>query len=255
MKTIVVGDLHLQGTHILPLIDKVIAQHKIERVVLLGDYFDQWGQNFNSNLYEREVAYLKSWVLKHREQGLAVILLIGNHDAPYLLGLLRHYSISDASIVNLIKETLLELGVQLCIEVEDYLISHAGFAGKQLPEKWYFEPMTLEKFEALNKLENTVGYVRGGRDSVGSLLWADYKYELTTGFNEKYAKQIVGHTPVSKGMASGQLWGMDTFSLYQDYRPIGNGDVLLIENGTASIIATDFVDEHEALRQADKLFK
>lgn len=255
MKTIVIGDLHLQGSVILPLIDKVIDEYKIERVVLLGDYFDQWGQNFNSNLYEREVKYLKTWVLNHREQGLLVIPLIGNHDAPYLLGLLKHYSISDTYIVQLIKETLLELGVQVCTEVVDYLISHAGFAGEQAPEAWYDAPITLENFEALNGLENTVGYVRGGMDREGSPLWADYKYELTLNPNGYYPKQIVGHTPVAKGSQLGQLWGMDTFSLYQDYSPIGNGDILLIENGAASIIATDFVEVHEKLRQANQLFK
>ncbi len=51
MKTLFVGDLHLQQALILPKVAKVVAQEKIERVIFTGDYVDAYGQKNNSKLF------------------------------------------------------------------------------------------------------------------------------------------------------------------------------------------------------------
>ena len=51
MKTLFVGDLHLQQALILPKVAKVVAQEKIERVIFTGDYVDAYGQKNNSTLF------------------------------------------------------------------------------------------------------------------------------------------------------------------------------------------------------------
>jgi len=51
MKTLLVGDLHLQAWHILPFVRKMIAETKAQRIVFMGDYVDQWGLNEESEIF------------------------------------------------------------------------------------------------------------------------------------------------------------------------------------------------------------
>jgi DNA repair exonuclease SbcCD nuclease subunit len=241
MRTLVVGDLHLLETVVLPIVEEKAVEHGVNRIVLVGDYFDQWRENMNSKLYQRELNYLVAWTIALRDRGIEVICLLGNHDVPYLTGNLKYYSIQDEAIGHEIREKLLTLGVQVAFETDDYLISHAGFAGKASPEEWYFHNISLEHMDELDKLENTVGDVRGGSSELGSVLWADYVYELAPFYNQNYPKQIVGHTPVRQVMKNeedGTIFGIDTFSLYQNHEPIGNGDLLLIEDGQVRALST-----------------
>lgn len=243
MRTLVVGDLHLLGSIILPLVEEKAKQEKVERIVLLGDYFDQWGQTANVNLYKEELNFLKVWVQAQRSKKIEVICLLGNHDVPYLTGNLSYYSMQDAAMIQEIKATLLLLGVQIAAKVDEFLISHAGFLADEKPKEWYFTAVDSSHLAELNQLEKMVGKARGGSNEIGSVFWADYHFELALFYNRNYPKQIVGHTPVTKitrNKAAGYLFGVDTFSLTSDYYPIGNGALLLLEDGQVKGIATKF---------------
>ena len=50
MKTLLVGDLHLKSQLILPIVDNVIKDNNVKRVIFLGDYVDFPGQTNNINL-------------------------------------------------------------------------------------------------------------------------------------------------------------------------------------------------------------
>lgn len=225
MRTLVVGDLHLLGSIILPLVEEKAKQEKVERIVLLGDYFDQWGQTANVNLYKEELNFLKVWVQAQRSKKIEVICLLGNHDVPYLTGNLSYYS------------------MQIAAKVDEFLISHSGFLADEKPKEWYFTAVDSSHLAELNQLEKMVGKARGGSNEIGSVFWADYHFELALFYNRNYPKQIVGHTPVTKitrNKAAGYLFGVDTFSLTSDYYPIGNGALLLLEDGQVKGIATKF---------------
>jgi predicted phosphodiesterase len=253
MRTLVVGDLHLMESLVLPIVEAKALEYKVNQIVLVGDYFDQWNKDTNSNLYYRELNFLVEWTTSLRSRGVDVICLLGNHDIPYLTGDLRHYSIHDIAVVQEIKNKLIELGVQLAFEVDGYIISHGGFAGVETPKAWYFSNISYMHISELYRLENIVGKARGGFSPFGSLVWADYVHELASSYNKDYPKQIVGHTPLKHVTNNindnGTIYDVDTFSLYQNYNPIGNGDLLLLEDGEVKVIPTTI---SEAIRKANE---
>jgi hypothetical protein len=252
MKTLIVGDLHLLETIALPIVEKKAQEHEVRRIILVGDYFDQWGETANVNLYYQQLSFLKDWCAHIQKERIEVTCLLGNHDIPYLTGRLKHYSIKDTATVQEIKHGLLGLGARIAAEEDGYLISHAGFAGQFAPEDWYFEPIETGKFEELDKLDQTVGYERGGNSELGSVFWADYRYELANYYNPAYPKQIAGHTPVegiTRNKPDGSVIAVDTFSLYQNHQPIGDGSLLLIDDGAVRVVRTEIsevISEREA---------
>lgn len=181
-----------------------------------------------------------------------MVCLLGNHDVPYLTGSLSHYSSADPVVGRKISAGLFQLGCQLALKSDGYLLSHAGFVDTEAPEPWYFAPLSREHLSDLNRLEHNVGFSRGGLARWGSLLWADFDTELSGYFNPDYPRQIVGHTPVpqlTRECAGGTIIDVDTFSLFSNHRPIGNGDLLLLVEGRVQTISTDFI-QALAIKQA-----
>lgn len=64
MKTLFIGDTHLKSALILPLIDELLVDHKIKRIIFMGDYTDFRGQEENPKLYAKDLMYLKNGLTK-----------------------------------------------------------------------------------------------------------------------------------------------------------------------------------------------
>ena len=138
--------------------------------------------------------------------------------------------------------------MQIAYQLDDYLVSHAGYNFLFDTEPWHFEPIQVEKYEKeLEILAYAVGPMRGGGDLAGSPLWADFR-EIEIAANIKYPKQIVGHTPKSSIDISKNIIGLDTFSLSMNaqntYEYIGNGDLLFYELGTLQVIPTNWISSN-----------
>ena len=142
MKTLLIGDLHLKAQLILPLADNIIKKHSIKRIILLGDYVDLHGQNQNIQLYAKDLTYLFSWKKKHEQNGLEVINLLGNHDVYYLLGQPAPFSVKNLELFFAVQNLLESLSLQIAYQLDDYLISHAGYNFLFDPVPWHFEPIT-----------------------------------------------------------------------------------------------------------------
>lgn len=127
MKTLLIGDLHLKSQLILPIVDKIIQTHNIKRIIFLGDYVDLHGQTNNIQLYAKDLTFLYSWKIDKEQNGIDVINLIGNHDAYYLLGEQAPFSIQNLEVFFAVKELLQDLKLQIAYQLDDYLVSHAGF--------------------------------------------------------------------------------------------------------------------------------
>lgn len=240
--TLFVGDLHLQAKLILPLVEKVIEKHNVERVIFMGDYVDQWNQNDNSQLYIDELTLLNEFREKLIKEGkVEPVFLIGNHDMPYLINIPEYYSVYNRQTFSKVHDLLLRLQPQIAYEVdEDFVASHAGYDGEAIytiPE-WHFKPWLYGYIDESIKLQKQVGY-RGGLGTNGSVLWADFD-----NFDHLYIKyQVVGHTPkqtlVGKRgplMNPGNVICVDTFSLNQFYNPIGDGSMLLYKDNNFEVI-------------------
>lgn len=254
MKTLFVGDLHLKAHLILPLVDNIITEHNVKRVIFLGDYVDLHGQKQNVSLYAKDLTCLFSWKKKHEQNGLEVINLVGNHDIYYLLGQPAPFSVKNLELFFAVQNLLESLDLQIAYQLDDYLISHAGYNFLFDPEPWHFEPITEEHEEELETFAYAIGPMRGGRDLAGSPLWADFR-EIELAPNENYPNQIVGHTPQKSIDISKNVIGIDTFSLYldkqNDYQFIGNGDLLIYDQGHLEVISTGWTSV-ETLKQLPK---
>lgn len=249
MKTLLVGDIHLKARLILPILDSIIEDRKVERVIFLGDYVDLHGQSKNIKLYAEDLTFLYQWKNNNQEKGIEIINLVGNHDIYYLLGLPSPFSIQNLEVFFAVQKLLEDLDLQIAYQLDDYLVSHAGYNFLFDTESWHFEPIQVEKYEKeLEILAYAVGPMRGGGDLAGSPLWADFR-EIEIAANIKYPKQIVGHTPKSSIDISKNIIGIDTFSLsintQNTYEYIGNGDLLFYELGTLQVIPTDWISSNK----------
>lgn len=166
-----------------------------DRAILLGDYFDAWGEAPGD---EVKTARWLAKSLRKRER----IHLLGNHDLPYIFPNNPHLSCPGFSGVKLsavapfLKKAPLER-LRLAYSAHGWLFSHAG-VGAHL---WNGEPpeilanhvnSLLPKL-AEDKFEPWVacGIERGGSAQAGGVTWLDWRWEFSaiTGLN-----QIVGHT-------------------------------------------------------------
>lgn len=88
MRTIVVGDMHQKQRLILPIVDGATRLLGAKRVVLLGDYCDDWSPDRETTDARRLVEGLEhqaDWVDRTRGRGIQVDVLLGNHDMQYLI--------------------------------------------------------------------------------------------------------------------------------------------------------------------------
>ncbi|WEV60372.1 metallophosphoesterase [Streptococcaceae bacterium ESL0729] len=241
MKTLLVGDMHLKMTLILPLVEDKVKELDCQQVILLGDYMDERGQQDNSRLYAQELQYLLNWKHKMVTKGIKVISLIGNHDAPYLIEMPASYSCSNIDLFWAINESLLELGVQIAYKLDDFIVSHAGYALGYEPQDWHFKEFKNENINDLTNLAGQVGKLRGGQKNLGSPIWADF-LELSLFPNPDYLKQIVGHTPQEQISHRLPIINIDTFSLSSSKEFLGNGDLLLYNSSKKelAVVPTDW---------------
>ena len=191
MRTLIIPDLHNQTQNA----DHWLQSQQYDRVVFLGDYFDNFG---DSALEARQTAL---W-LRERMEASNDVFLLGNHDASYLFpdspelecpGFTRAKSRAIHEMLGPRHWTRLVLA-----HVEQgWLVSHAGFH-----PVWMKDP-TVEKILARCRKAMRLaakrsidpilgaGEDRGGMQLFGGPLWMDFGSLVPIpGIN-----QIVGHTP------------------------------------------------------------
>jgi hypothetical protein len=250
MKTLFVGDLHLQQSLILPKVSQVIEKQQVERIVLLGDYTDQYGQTHNDGLYHFQMDFLGKWVEDQRASGKEVVVLIGNHDIPYLYGGSHHYSTPFKWVQEHIRKTLFGLKAQVAYEFDDQMLaSHAGLTEDYELEDWMLRPLTEEDELKLRELDDKVGYARGGSMATGGIVWADYwkehyRYKDKVP-DSRFKAQVFGHTPVRSIMNRPfrflstypvymsewpEIWDVDVFSLGRNQEQIAIPAVLVYDS-------------------------
>lgn len=249
MKTLIVGDIHLKARSILPEVDEVLENDaEIGRIVFVGDICDEWGAS--EAQFMRELEEFADWVEEQRANGLQVEVLFGNHDFQYLIG--EQGPGTQLALAPFVRETLFPLGLLAATTVGGFLVTHGGVTQSWCDEHLDVPEDAEEAAEQLNAmLEDgsayslemlfTCGAERGGYDLPGPL-WAD-KCELLEDPLEDMP-QIVGHTPVETacrgempGLAAApEIWFCDTFSLFSDMRPIGDGSMLLVDDGVVTVV-------------------
>lgn len=266
MRTIVVGDMHQKQHLVLPIVDNAIRLLGARRVVLLGDYCDDYSPDRDETDAEkllRGLEYQVDWVDRTRERGMQVDVLLGNHDMQYLIE--RQGPGTNLNCIVPVRRLLAQMNVRMAAAVDGWLATHAGltsqFADIVLEIDGEAEPFgepsysaeslaaqlnavfghaLTEMFEHGNDEElllfNLCGPGRGGACIPGPL-WASTS-ELTV-LGMPHLNQIIGHTPVysvyeleEQGFSGERFMACDTFSTDFDFRPLGDGSVLLADDET-----------------------
>ena len=190
MCTLIVPDLHNHTENA----EHWLTTQKFDRVVFLGDYFDEFGDDVSD---ARKTAL---W-LRNRIDSTDDIFLLGNHDAAYLFPDIDELYCPGFTKVKAqgIREILTPkhwLRFKLAHEEQGWLLSHAGFH-----PVWIENPSVeriLKRCETAmdlakrRKADPILGYGEkpGGIQRFGGPLWMTWENFIPIpGIN-----QIVGHT-------------------------------------------------------------
>lgn len=199
IRTLIIPDLHLKWQ----TADKIINHVAADKIVFLGDYFDDFGDDYRDNLIMAE------WLAASLEQSNRIHCM-GNHDINYAIPH-RAYKCSgyeagkDYAINSVLKEKDWKK-LKLFTWVGSWLCSHAGlhkyfytdFCGQNEFKPW-LENICDEAMENAFGLRHPdpilrAGYSRGGNSLYGGIMWCDRKeFVPINGVN-----QIFGHTPCKK---------------------------------------------------------
>ena len=252
MSTLIVGDLHLKAALMLPRVDAIISNRTVRRVVFTGDVVNDWESTAMSE-YE-DVKNIADWTSARRRDGIDVNMIVGNHEAWYLLdqddhspgamavrsGSPGHHRRGRGDVGSLRRD---QAPPPLLLADDAtgarWVITHAGITAGWarmvcLPLGDY-----MGMVDALDSMLNNgdwghlymCGRARGGDDANPSPLWADMTELLSD--PAPHLNQIVGHTPVRTVTGrttpdGSRIVLVDTMSTTSTGESIGDGSMLLL---------------------------
>lgn len=210
MKILVLSDIH----HKFEIAQKIIDSVEFDRCILLGDYFDDYGDTPENA--RKTAVWLKEKVIPNPK----MIPLMGNHDVNYFFPMHPEFYCSGFSHdkCRAIRSVISPDDVKLFkfYHIQDgWMFSHAGLHVSLWKEmkQWYPDGEIREGETLLNYFSRVVqffmdrtmvniyanmpvpylecGWDRGGNRPFGGLIWCDWN----TFASIKGINQIVGHTP------------------------------------------------------------
>lgn len=191
MVSLIIPDLH----HHTENADHWLSSQRYDRVIFLGDFFDDFGDNAGD---ARQTA---TW-LRNRMDSTDDVMLLGNHDAAYMFPNLdalycSGFTKAKAKAIHEILKPKHWQRFKLAHVEQGWLLSHAGFH-----PTWMKTP-TMKRItalcaEAMEKAARGLvdpllgaGYDRDGVQPFGGPLWLDWNSLVPI----PGISQIVGHTP------------------------------------------------------------
>ena len=234
MKILIVPDVHGRNFWITP-----VMENDYDKVIFLGDYLDHYGDESN---YEHDIETLKNIIEFKKNNPDKVILLIGNHDCPYIWDIYgralgnywcRHDYKNHDEIHKLFNDNLDLFTLAWECKNKKYgkvLFTHAGVTD-------IFKDICGLKASKINDyflkgysgdVPNIIGlasvsFYRGGGQESGSPVWADVHEHLLDPVTEVF--QIFGHTYSYKTVIT------DNFAMLD----IGKSCFMLNDNGIEEV--------------------
>lgn len=216
MKILILGDVHGRDfwrepcTHI----------RDFDKVIFLGDYLDHYGEE---STLKYDIETLKDIITFKKAFYDKVILLIGNHDCPYIwpdtygkaLGdyWCRHDVINHDEIHKIFNNNLdlFQIAWECPYKDTKALFTHAG-VNKYFKEICGIDAEQINTFfleESTEGISNVTGlaacsYYRGGIYPLGSPVWSDIREPKIT---DVY--QIFGHTQLKDAIILGNWACLD----------------------------------------------
>ncbi|WP_156789821.1 hypothetical protein [Coriobacterium glomerans] len=255
---LIVGDVHLAQSDILPRVETAVRRLDLERIVMLGNYCDAWsstGIRAPGCILIPGLRMLRDWVGDLRERGVTCEVLVGNHDMEYILG--SETAATEPRLAGEARRILADMGARIAAEAEGFLITHAGLTRTYAEVHLGGACNATRARDGLNALFDSGedehlsalaarGQQHGPQDPPGPL-WTDIE-ELTAD-PALGMDQIVGNTPIptcrrafctadSAGRAP-RIYLCDTYSLDSMFRPLGDGSMLMIRDDDLAVITSE----------------
>jgi len=183
MKILVIPDIHNKWFQA----EEIINKEKPEKVIFLGDYFDDFDDTLE--ITEQTAEWLKKSLTNPDR-----IHLLGNHDLSYLNPEYRCAGYSESKLF-VIKKVGVDLSkLQHYCWVGDWLCTHAGLT-REFMSSYNHKNISIHEFlddmieYNKDRLYNCSCY-RGGGDAHSGIVWCDYDEFVDI----PNVKQIFGHT-------------------------------------------------------------
>lgn len=229
MKVLVIPDVHLKP-YVFARAKELLIEGIADTSVCLMDIPDDWGKQFSIEKYEETYNETLNFARTFPNS----LWCYGNHDLSYLWNEMEtgYSSVAKYTVTQKLLELSTLLGtvnpIKYIQQVDNVLFCHGGLTK-------YF----VEKYVPLSKYDD-ISYVVEKINSLGHYeMWCDdspiwYRPQYYKGkmYKPRKVLQIVGHTPMAKIEKNGNVISCDVFSTYQDGRPIGTQEFLIIDTLT-----------------------
>lgn len=229
MKVLVIPDVHLKPWMFQEAAG-LMAKEKADRAVCLMDIADDWGKEYQLDLYnetyDQAIAFAKQFPYS--------AWCYGNHDLSYLWNEIE--SGFSYPAVPLVKKKIAELNhilpndnpIRYVHKIDQVLFSHGGVS--DLFVKNSILDAQEKDIDEILEIINGFGRTMMWKDE--SPIWLRPQHSKKRMYRSADLLQVVGHTPVEHVIREGNLISCDLFSTYANGMPIGTENFLLLDTKT-----------------------
>lgn len=215
MKILVIPDIHLKPW-MFARASELMQTVKTDMAVCLMDIADDWGQQYNLDLYVQTY----DAAIRFAKENPDTLWCYGNHDLCYLWdqresGYSAAASWTVREKLGELKETVPDKAQMAYIHrIGSVLFSHGGmsdyFVRKSISSEKY------DDIDAVVKTINSMGCTKMWTD--GSPIWYRPQYGAARMYKPVKLLQVLGHTPVTEITREKNIYPVTSF------RPTGTGD-------------------------------
>lgn len=229
MKVLVIPDVHLKP-NMFRRAAALMHQGIADKAVCLMDIADDWDQEYNIALYEETYDEAVRFAKEYPD----TLWCYGNHDLSYIWSYMETgYSGMASSTVQKklidLKSALPEDNpIRYVQRIDNVLFSHGGVLDDFVKEhvahsKYHDVDAVIDKINQLGRMEMWDDF---------SPIWLRPQYFKMDMYKPRKLLQVVGHTPVERITRKGNIISCDVFSTYQNGKPIGTEEFLLLDTVT-----------------------
>jgi len=226
MKVLVIPDVHLKPW-MFERASELMKEGKAERAVCLMDIPDDWRQQFNLDLYINTFDAAIAFAREHPD----TLWCYGNHDICYPwnqreTGYSKIAPWTVCEKLRVLREALPdERQLAFLHRIDNVLFCHGGLADEFVRQ---YVPEELQD-DIDGVIETINGFGLGEMWQDLSPIWYRPQYYKGKMYKSEELLQVVGHTPVESITKKGNLISCDVFSNFQDGKPIGTQEFLLLD--------------------------
>lgn len=222
-KIFVIPDVHLKPW-MFDRADEILKTKECDKIVCLGDFVDDWGQEKNLDLYNETFDRAITFYKEHQN----TFICWGNHDMSYVWEEMESgYSpLARELVVKRLKDMREALPDGNCAYIhlfDNVLFSHGGLTLSFVMEHFGTSGASIDTMiSTVNDMDQYPLWKDNGP------IWARPQYGYRTYPFD--IVQVVGHTPVEEIRRCDNVISTDVFSTYRDGTPFGSRKFIIIDS-------------------------